>query len=36
MAELDEIAEARVGDERQQLAEIRNLLTGLEANCAVD
>jgi exodeoxyribonuclease-1 len=36
MAELDELAEAMLGEQAQQLSDIRNLLTSLEGKCAVE
>jgi hypothetical protein len=33
MAELDEFAEPLLGEQGQQLSDIRNLLTGLEGKC---
>jgi exodeoxyribonuclease I len=35
MAELDELAEAMLGEQGQQLSDIRKFLTGLEAKCAM-
>ena len=36
MAGLDELAEAMLGEQGQQLSDIRNLLTSLEEKCAVE
>ena len=36
MAGLDELAEAMLGEQGQQLSDIRNLLTNLEEKCAVE
>jgi hypothetical protein len=36
MAELDELAEAVLGEQGQQLSDIRNFLTSLEAKCTVE